>query len=401
MEKREGVYEWDNPNSNFSKLIRGARERGLRLAFRFYVNPKDNLRQSTPKWVQEACGDEAGRWIQGKWAPYLDNPIFQQKFAAFVAAYGKRFNNPKEVDWIDVSSIGAWGEAHGLVIKNGANKREVYEWLLGVYAKNFDKVLLGMQFGTEFGIGTDIELAFEKYDCVLRRDGFGSQWIRHQIEPMKKRFPRNPIFGEKCYWNDNEAWRNDSQFKNQMHSWADVHRITLEQALDCHANTLDLRTIWDANEWMKTPELVEQFHREGGYRIALKSAKFLPYIERGKSWTIQHTWINHGVGVMPNNNKRWGNKYKVAFGLYDMGRKKHVKAWIDRDSEPGDWIKGESYPQEFTVSGSKTSKLEPGKYALIAAIVNTRRDGGPHIQLAMTNKITAKGASIISQIEVR
>ena len=78
VEKREGVYELDNPHSNFSKLIAGARERGLRLAFRFYVNPTDNLRQSTPDYVREACGEKNGVRIEGKWSPHLDNPIFQK-----------------------------------------------------------------------------------------------------------------------------------------------------------------------------------------------------------------------------------------------------------------------------------------------------------------------------------
>ncbi len=233
VEPREGEYVWDDPDSNFSKLIAGARERGLRLAFRFYVNPKDNLRQSTPKWVQKACGDKNGKWIQDKWAPFLDNKIFQRKFENFVAAFDKRFDKPAEVDWIDVSSDGVWGEAHGLVLSPSANKLAVYEWLLGTYAKNFHKVLLGMQFGTAFGTGADIRLAYEKYDCVLRRDGFGSQWVRHQIEAMKKRFPENAVFAEKCYWGNNEAWRHDAQFKKEMKSWADVHRITLDQAQAC------------------------------------------------------------------------------------------------------------------------------------------------------------------------
>lgn len=401
IEKREGVYEWENPESNFSKLIQGARERGLRLAFRFYVNPTDNLRQSTPEWVRKACGDKGGRMIQGKWAPFLDNPIFQKKFASFVAAFGKRFNNPAEVDWIDVSAVGSWGEAHGLVMENSVNKTAVYEWLLGTYAAAFDKVLLGMQFGTEFGMDTDIRLALEKYDCVLRRDGFGSQWIRGQTEPMKNRFPRNPIFAEKCYWNNNEAWRNDAQFKNEMKSWADVHRITMDQALECHANTLDLRTVWDAKEWMKTPDLVERFELNGGYRLALAEAEFPPVIVRGKTWTIRQKWENHGVGVLPNKNQRWGNKYKVAFGLYDAARNLHVTTWIDDGAEPGDWIKGTAFSGDFTIPAAKTSALNPGNYQLIVAIVNMSGDGSPHLHLAMENKTTDKGAAILRKILVR
>ncbi len=400
VEKQEGVYEWDNPDSNFSKLIQGARDRGLRLAFRFYVNPTDNLRQATPDWVRLACGEANGVRIQGKWSPYLDNPIFQQKFTTFITAFGARFDHPGDVDWIDVSAVGNWGEANNLVIQNQANKTAVYEWLLSTYDNAFHNVLLGMQYGTGFGLSNDIALAYDKYDCVLRRDGFGSQWVVNQIAGMQARFPKNPIFGEKAYWNNNEAWRNDAVFKTQMHSWEDVHRITLDQALACHANTMDLRTIWDTTEWLKTPDLVARFHRDGGYRLALDSVSFPTSIVRGNSWTVRHTWENHSVGVLPNHNKRWGNKYKVAFGLYDAVSGLSVASWIDETANPGDWVKGNAYPQVLTISGALTADLAAGTYQLTAAIVNTRADGAPDIQLSMPNPTTPQGASILGEVQV-
>lgn len=400
VEKREGVYEWDDPNSNFSRLIRGATERGLRLAFRFYVNPSDNLRQSTPQWVQKACRDKNGQWIGDKWSPFLDDRTFQKKFAQFIAAFGKKFDDPAIVEWIDVSSVGRWGEAHGLVLQDQNNKLKVYKWLLETYADNFKNVLLGMQYGTEFGVDADTKLALEKYDCVLRRDGFGSQWIMGQIDAMKSRFPRNAIFAEKCYWNNNEAWRNDRDFKNQMNSWADVHRITLEQALDCHANTLDLRTVWDAREWAKTPALVEQFIEQGGYRIALASVTLSSVIQRSRPWEVKHTWANHGVGILPNHNQRWGNKYKVAFGLFDPDTGKYFASWLDPSAEPGDWVKGKEYAHVLKISGMETAKIPPGKYQLIAAILNTKKDGAPNLQLAIECKSNAQQAYLLTEITV-
>jgi hypothetical protein len=53
MEPEEGKYAWLY-NDNFKKLIKGALDRDLKLAFRIYVNGQDNIKNGTPSYVKDA-----------------------------------------------------------------------------------------------------------------------------------------------------------------------------------------------------------------------------------------------------------------------------------------------------------------------------------------------------------
>ncbi len=53
---------------------------------------------------------------------------------------------------------------------------------------------------------------------------------------------------------------------------------------------------------------------------------------------------------MPNDNVRWGKKYRVAFALIDAADKKVVATAVDKDADPGQWILGPSVPNACQAS---------------------------------------------------
>ena len=99
-------------------LIQGALDRGLKLAFRVYIDGQDNIHNGTPDFVREAGAkgyavhklwDPANE--NNNWTPYADDPVFQEKFGNFIRAFAKEFDNPEQVDFIDAYNLGWWGEA--------------------------------------------------------------------------------------------------------------------------------------------------------------------------------------------------------------------------------------------------------------------------------------------------
>lgn len=116
MEPEQGKYAWEH-NSNYKKLIKGALDRGLKLAFRVYYDSRDDMRQATPDYVRQAGA--AGYYTNDKWSPYPDDPVFQAKLNEFTKAFAAEYDNPDIVDFIDGYNIGLWGEGHTVIYKNG------------------------------------------------------------------------------------------------------------------------------------------------------------------------------------------------------------------------------------------------------------------------------------------
>ena len=83
---------------------------------------------------------------------------------------------------------------------------------------------------------------------VYRRDGIGSHWFdeSHRAACLRL-FPRHPHYAERCYWSGDDTSvfqfrQSDPRFGSQWNSWRDVDATAIQDALDHHANTFDLRT---------------------------------------------------------------------------------------------------------------------------------------------------------------
>ena len=406
-EPEEGRYAWLY-DPNFKALIEGARQRHLRLAFRFYVNSQDNIRQATPDYVHQAGAEGVMEDGAGKklWTPYADDPVFQKKLSAFVSAFAKEFDDPARVDFVDALGLGWWGEGHHIQFKNPANSDQVLRWILDTYSKSFHHVLLGWQFDTTFGMRDDEDLAIKGEDYVYRRDGLGSHWFSAAEKAACLRlFPRHPLYAERCYWAGDEntpAWaaKQDPEFGSRFKSWHDMDSIAIDQGLEYHANTLDLRTVTDVKRFLTYPELIEKFTREGGYRLAPVEVACPEVVKPGDDLVIRHAWVNLGVGVLPDYNRRWGQKYRPAFALLANGATAPDvrNTWIASDAEPGDWLRGSVHA--YTLRGKVAAETPPGRYKIVCGILNTRADGGPDLQLAIKSERIGSW-HVIGKMEVK
>ncbi len=386
MEPEEGKYAWLH-DDNFKKLIKGALDRNLKLAFRIYVNGQDNIKQGTPDYVRAAGakGYQTQRGGGGKnWTPYPDDPVFQTKFSKFIQAFAKEFDDPSRVDFVDGNGLGQWGEGDNIkTIHN--DQLSVFKWVINLYAKNFKKILLVTNLGSQEGLEAEKEIAYYGNDFLPRRDGLGSHWYRQdQKKMMATLFPRMPLVGESCYWqSDSTLFNSDPAYKDYAHpvTWKDVYNLTYRDAISSHANSLDLREPEQTKRWIETvPELVKEFMINGGYRFYPNKLSFPKQIKAGESFVIEHEWRNTGVGMCPNNNKRWNHKYKVAFALIQKSTLQIKQLFIDKKTDPSQWLKGSDFKYSFI--GNASAKIVAGDYILGLAIIDTTNNK-PGIQLAI------------------
>lgn len=400
MEPEEGKYAWFY-NDNYKKLVKGALDRGLKLAFRIYINGQDNLRQGTPDFVRlEGAKGYYTTKTRSNWTPYIDDAIFQKKLESFIKAFAKEYDNPDKVDFVDGVNVGWWGEDHHLEISNITlhKKNKFLNWITSVYGANFKKVILLLPLNGEFTYDSEFRIAINEHGYGFRRDGLGSMWFNSAEQALVANlFPKTLLIGESCYWGGNEftglgSWINDTRYN--LTSWRQVYDLTCQQALQFHFNTLDLRCILETKGWTATaPDLVQQFIQKGGYRLYPSVVSAPDTILLNTSFTIGHQWRNLATGFCPNNNLRWNYKYKVAFALLNHSGN-IVAEFIDQQSDPSKFLLGRDLKYIFNVL---VKDIPKGKYTLTVAIVDTTKNNLPGIMLA-TKASLINGWSVVKEI---
>lgn len=422
MNPEEDVYTWRDPNHKFGKMVKAAEERGLPIAFRVVVSgiERENGRFVTPDWVYEAgakCYENSSR----QRTPLMIDPIFREKYEKLVKALAEDFNDPKKTAFMDGYGIGTWGEGHGVIYEEGGKvetentaryKAETMEWITSLYAKYFTEVPLVINYHRQIGhpvsSGKDAQPDSEtvlaialKNGYCLRSDAFGmtnqdwgyNNWERGYVNSNLYKVPvimeGGYIVSSHSYWNDPAGYREGHP--------EDVRLGEYNESKNAHVNMMDFRVGAETESWfMDSFNLVEKFVSEGGYRLYPDLLSLPESAASGATVTIQHRWRNLGWGYFPNNLRQWDYKYKVAFALLNA-EGKAVKTFIDESCEPSEWRSGEPYSYEFQT----VVDVPAGDYKWAVAIIDTKDDNKPGIQLALKETKTADGWAELCGITIR
>lgn len=399
-EPTEGEYAWDNPASNYSKLVQGAMDRNLRLAFRVYIDSKDSYQQATPEYVKVA----GARGYQSTfWTPYANDKVFLTKFKQFISAFGNQYNQSELVDFIDAMGLGAWGEGHGIrydIFQRGANLEYVLDVITGAYEEAFPEVLLGGQQGGSMGEYAEKAVVTNKFG-ILRRDSVG---MAKYFKDEDKQYYVDMVTGRGVPLFAENGWNYFAHdFQGYMNSngnpFSDIRSLlaySLNDAKVARANTFDLRVPEDAIEWMKNEDLVDDFLVNGGYRLVPTFFSFPNQINSNQYIKLKSRWKNTGLGRVPNSQPGWKYKYKVAFALLEESTDE-IRHIYTTDINPADWLKGQLYEYESFIS---LGNIPDGTYRWAYAIVDTGRNNMPSLELAVDEMKTSNGWYVMGRINV-
>lgn len=408
----DGVYAWNDPDSKVYKLIEGARERGLPIAFRVVVDGRDQG-ANTPQFVYDAGAKYAvaDPKFPDRKTPMPQDPVFQAYYEKFVQAFAEKFNDPDITAFIDGYGLGKWGEGHSVAYdtenveaideNTETVKREVLDWITKLYTRYFTKVPLVINYHRVIGhpVSTGepnpnseslIALAVANGYC-LRHDAFGmtnpdwgySTWEKSIAASWRYRVPiimeGGYIVSSHSYWNDPAGYR-------QGHP-EDVRQGEFDASAEAHVNMMDFRVGAETESWfIDSFPLVERFIAEGGYRLYPDQVALPENLKSGETATITSRWRNMGWGYCPNNLPQWNYKYKVAYALLD-GDDKAVAVYVDDECEPSGWV--ESTPFSYTFAPKIDAPA--GDYTWAVAIVDTQKENRPAIRLAVNGEETADG----------
>ncbi|MDQ3813009.1 MAG: DUF4832 domain-containing protein [Armatimonadota bacterium] len=367
LEPAEGTFNWsilDTPIQRYGAA-------GKRFALRFTVFEGDP-KQGTPEWVRAkgAQGKIVETFGKKNWEPDYDDPIFLAALEKFLVAAGRRYGTSPNLAYVDVGTLGIWGEGHPIGRTYGlATLRRHIE----LHRKAFPHTLLvavddwarwfpaeGQAPTAAMDLARELGLTFRD-DSLLVYPDPKLHYSAHLATPF---WPERPVILEMDHYGatkTKKTWGDGSRYYQAVEDYHGSY-------ISIHANPL---------EFLKeNTALIAQINRRLGYRLNLLQATWPEKIKRTEGFTIEAEWRNAGVApCLPGGHPAWSlfdGQGNLCAALVD-------DEWNVRVLAPGppDNIATTTRQRSFALP----SHLKPGEYELRVAIGDST--GTPRIALPL------------------
>jgi hypothetical protein len=375
LEPEEGVYNW----ALIDQALETARSRSQQLMFR--VAPFGTREGSdVPDWFRAMVGESKKEELPyHNWRVNPEDPRYVKHFTALIRAMGERYDGHPDLDSVDLSIVGAWGEGGGSKFLTQSTR----EALVDAYADTFKKTPLMMLLTDErtnqYGLSR-ANVGF-RVDCLGDMGGCweGQGDWSHMIDyyplqiiksGMQDAWRKAPVSFEVCWvvqhWKD-MGW--------------DIDYI-IDQSLKWHISTFNAKSSPIPKEWQPN---VERWLKKMGYRLALRRFAYPETVRAGGTLAFESWWEN--LGVAPCYRP-----YRLAYRLVN----ERTSRVMPTDADIRTWLPGDHlHDSEIRIPADTPE----GHYRIDTAILDPH-SGQPVIRLAMEGR-QPDGWYALGNIKVR
>lgn len=356
LEPEPDKYRWDL----IDKALRTAYERGQTLWLRVapYGTGKDN---DVPDWYRALVGEEKDL-PEEKWRTDPENPLYVQHFGNFVRDFGARYDGHPNLECVDLSIVGAWGEGAGSE-RLTPNTRER---LVDAYVESFRRtpmvMLLTDPETNRYGLSK--RNVGWRADCLGDMGGFSRTWC-HMCDyypqaiinfGMRDAWKKAPVTLEVCWvmqhWKD-QGW--------------DIDYI-IDQSLKWHISSFNAKSSPVPEEWW--PQ-VNRWLTRMGYRFVLRKFTYPAKVKPGGALAFTSWWENKGVAPCYRH-------FRLALRLKNEQKSVVLPVAADLRS----WLPGDSLcDAAINIPGDAAE----GRYDLEIGILGERGDE-PAVRLAIAGR---------------
>ena len=355
MEPEKGTYRWDL----IDRALRTARKRGQTLMLRIapYGTDEGN---DVPAWYRDAVSEQAARKLPvEKWRVDPESALYVEQFGGFIRALGKRYDAHPDLELVDVSLVGTYGEGAGTDLLTERTRNA----LLDAYLDSFPKTPLVLQLkdpkGTQYALSK--RPVGWRVDCFGDMGGFSKTWSHMEdyypqtlIQVgMQEAWKTAPVTMEACWvmqhWKD-QGW--------------DISHI-IDESLKWHISSFNAKSSAVPKEWW--PQ-VNQWLKRMGYRYVLRKFTYPVSVRSRGKLAFTSWWENKGVAPCYRRFPlalRLQNAQRIQILVTDAD----IRSWL-----PGDVVYDDAVflPEE----------MPEGEYDLALALVDpVNRD--PKVKLAI------------------
>ena len=356
LEPEQGKVRWDI----IDLALDEARAHRQTLAIRLMpYDPKHPL----PAWYRASGARRANQPTDpdgSVWQPDFADPLYLQHWGALVAAAGARYDGHPDLETVDISSVGYWGEGWSDYLPSLAHQQA----LIDIWIKAFPRTPLLMNFDAPealaYGVGRGAGWRLDCWgDLRVGPNGepvWSHMWSSYPQQVVRTgiqdAWRRRPVSLESCgvpgYWKD-KGWDLDA---------------ILAQALRWHVSSVNLKSSAIPPAWKAK---LDAFQKRMGYRFVLKQISYPRAVTAGHMMPVHMWWFN--AGVAPLYREHW-----LALELRSARDAAVIRVPVDvRGFLPDDAV--------FDGTLHVPEGLAPGAYRLRVAMLDPRTQA-PAIRLA-------------------
>ncbi|MBL7698498.1 MAG: DUF4832 domain-containing protein [Chitinophagaceae bacterium] len=373
MEPEKQEYRWDL----LDQALDSARRRGQKLLLRIAPYGSDPKNTDVPEWYRKMVG--AGTNFKynnpvNKWMVDAEDPRYAQYFGGLIRALGKKYDANPDIEAVDLSIVGAWGEGGGSALLSEKTRKA----LIGAYTESFKTTpLLALltdektnryadTHGPHTGWRADClgDLGFWAKDqngWTHMYDYYPQSIIQFGLQDTWKKAPVSfEICGTFLRWRDQEKY-GEKEVK-----------YIFDEALKWHISSFNAKSSPVPAEWKP---LVDDWLKKMGYRFVLKRFSYSRVVEANGKFLFDSWWENKGVApcyvAYPVAVRLKNNQHS-----YVMLTKADITKWL-----PGDNLLSDSL--------SLPPGAVPGEYTIEIAVLNNKLP--QHTNMNRTIRLAIEG----------
>lgn len=416
LEPEEGVYTWHYIDDVVEKYV----SRGYGISFRIstketgsYPNAvgqqKSGVQYATPIWVEQAGakGTITEAWGTRSWTPVWDDAVFLEKLDNFHKAFAQRYDNQPWVRYVDIGSIGEWGEGHTHFSTQIPPTVEQVKANIDIYLKHYkNSLLVATDDLLYYGKSADDQQILLNYvltnGITLRDDSPLVDWyLEKNLDTwsvshprfFEQIYPHNPVIFELQHYH---MVKSDGNWKGKNgadgiekygHSGADIF---LNAMKTMGATYIGYHGYLE--EWLHdNPDLTRELANKCGYWYFPVNSNFPSVFSKGEN-SIQLTWVNKGIAPAYKS-------FGLIFRLQPAKGGTPVDIMLE-DSGNLDFLPSQQFVKDYTVTISPD--IPQGEYLLKLKMIDISERGTQEIHVGMAEKhLDAKNFFILGGISVK
>lgn len=361
LEPQKGRYDFKALEDQFH--FAQWKEKGTRLILRVVADsPSQEGKMQIPQWLyDEIQGD--GTWYENEYgrgfSPNYENAVFQKAHTRLLQALGERYNADAQIAYIQLGSLGHWGEWH---VNQASGIRKfpdttVTDQYVEDYVKAFPdkKLLMRRPYGVvslyQMGLYNDSFGEEEPHRQWISwiRDGYVSDQNGQELSGAPGFWEEAPSGGEIASYHEIAWYFSPEQYQKTLSFIRESHTTFLGPHIP-HEKEME------PVEW----ENAIRCQQEMGYCFTIEKASLVH--RRGKDYELRLNWKN--IGIAP-----FYGDWKVRVALRDDSGA--VQFCQDCEAQTSSW------GEEVTTLSCRlqdTAKLPEGSYTVWVGLVDPMTD---------------------------